>query len=50
MMKPGIRPAIPGLQGIGLSPTPRRLPYLGSKDLLRFLAYDKVAKKGLLST
>ena len=25
MEKPGIEPATPGLQGIGLSPTPRRL-------------------------
>ena len=25
MEKPGIKPATPGLQGIGLSPTPRRL-------------------------
>ena len=26
--KPGIEPATPGLQDIGLSPTPRRLRYL----------------------
>ena len=26
--KPGIEPATPGLQDIGLSPTPRRLPSL----------------------
>ena len=26
--KPGIKPATPGLQDIGLSPTPRRLVYM----------------------
>ena len=26
--KPGIKPATPGLQDIGLSPTPRRLPFM----------------------
>ena len=29
--KPGIEPATPGLQDIGLSPTPRRLHYIISK-------------------
>ena len=31
--KPGIELATPGLQDIGLSPTPRRLPYNGEKLL-----------------
>ena len=29
--KPGIEPATPGLQDIGLSPTPRHVPLLGIK-------------------
>ena len=42
MEKPGIKPATPGLQDIGLSPTPRRLHYIarGLAENVKFEYYD----------
>ena len=37
--KPGIEPATPGLQDIGLSPTPRRLLYYFCFQTLRYCIY-----------
>ena len=48
--KPGIEPATPGLQDIGLSPTPRRLSYTNrfcktSLDAITVSIYGKTLSK-----